>query len=93
MYQPQPYYGYPDPRVYDNSLATVALVLSCTGLACCLTWPAGVIVGHVALAKIKKGEAGGRNLAIAALAVGYGFMGLCLILAVGIFARALYLSR
>jgi len=74
----QPYgsqygYGYP-PKPLDTSTATIAMVSSIAGILCCLGWIVGIVMGHIALSKIKRGEAGGKGMAVAALCIGYGFI-------------------
>lgn len=73
------YGGYP-PKPLDSSTATIAMVSSIAGLLCCIGWIVGIVMGHIALSKIKKGEATGRGMAIAALAIGYGFIALLVLL-------------
>jgi hypothetical protein len=66
----QPGYGVP-PRKQDNALAIGALVCSILGFCSGITALAGLIMGHIALSKTNRGEAGGRGLATAAVIVGY----------------------
>ncbi|WIX87860.1 DUF4190 domain-containing protein [Amycolatopsis sp. DG1A-15b] len=65
----QPYPG--QPRAQDNALAIGALVCSILGFCSGITALAGLIMGHIALSKTNRGEAGGRGLATAAVIVGY----------------------
>ncbi|MDQ7802179.1 DUF4190 domain-containing protein [Amycolatopsis sp. A133] len=70
---PAPYsqpYGTP-PRGQDNALAIGALVCSILGFCSGITAIAGLVMGHIALSKTNRGEAGGRGLATAAVIVGY----------------------
>ncbi|MFD9704899.1 DUF4190 domain-containing protein [Lentzea sp. NPDC059081] len=74
--QPGPYgqpgygYGYVPPKPQTN--AVLALVLSCVGFVTCgVTSIVGVIFGHIAMAKIKRGEEDGHGMAVAGLIVGY----------------------
>jgi len=76
--QPGPYgqppvygYGYPAaPKPQTNAI--LALVLSCVGLATCgVTAIAGVIFGHIAMGRIKRGEEDGRGMALAGVIIGY----------------------
>ncbi|HEX8868181.1 MAG TPA: DUF4190 domain-containing protein, partial [Lentzea sp.] len=60
------YGGYP-PKPLDTSTATIAMVSSIAGILCCIGWIVGIAMGHVALAKIKRGEATGHGQAVAAL--------------------------
>jgi hypothetical protein len=65
----QPYPG--QPRAQDNALAIGALVCSILGFCSGITALAGLVMGHIALSKTNRGEAGGRGLATAAVIVGY----------------------
>ncbi|MFE0027802.1 DUF4190 domain-containing protein [Amycolatopsis sp. NPDC059021] len=76
----QPAYGPPAPfgvpptgsaQSQDNGLAIGALVCSILGFCSCITALPGLIMGHIALAKANRGEAGGRSIALAAVVVGY----------------------
>ena len=80
----QPYgqpYGGPAPYVQppyvpvaprpDNALAIGALVCSILGFCSGITAIAGLVMGHIALSKTNRGEAGGRGLATSAVIVGY----------------------
>ena len=77
--QPGPYgqqpmygYGYPPQPPKSQTNAILALVLSCVGLATCgVTAIVGVIFGHIAMGKIKRGEEDGRGLALAGVIIGY----------------------
>ncbi len=77
--QPGPYgqqpmygYGYPPPPPKSQTNAILALVLSCVGLATCgVTAIVGVIFGHIAMGRIKRGEEDGRGMALAGVIVGY----------------------
>jgi hypothetical protein len=66
-------YGQPyaAPRKQDNALAIGALVCSILGFCSGVTALAGLVMGHIALSKTNRGEAGGRGLATAAVIVGY----------------------
>ena len=81
---PPPYgqpYGAPAPYVRppyvpaqrrpDNALAIGALVCSILGFCSGVTAIAGLVMGHLALSKTNRGEAGGRGMATAAVIVGY----------------------
>ncbi|RSM37419.1 DUF4190 domain-containing protein [Amycolatopsis balhimycina DSM 5908] len=73
-YVPPAPYGQPypaSPRGQDNALAIGALVCSILGFCSGVTALAGLIMGHIALSKTNRGEAGGRGLATAAVIVGY----------------------
>ena len=77
--QPGPYgqqpmygYGYPPPAPKPQTNAILALVLSCVGLATCgVTAIVGVIFGHIAMGRIKRGEEDGRGMALAGVIIGY----------------------
>lgn len=56
----------------SSTLAVTSLVLSLLGLVVFgLFAIAGVVVGHMARARIKRGEASGNGLATAGLVIGY----------------------
>ncbi|WP_410590804.1 DUF4190 domain-containing protein [Amycolatopsis sp. lyj-23] len=68
----QPYgQGYATPPRSHNALAIGALVCSILGFCSGITALAGLVMGHIALSKTNRGEAGGRGLATAAVIVGY----------------------
>jgi hypothetical protein len=68
---PQYPYGYP-PQPKPQTNAILALVLSCVGIATCgVTAIVGVIFGHIAMGRIKRGEEDGRGMALAGVIVGY----------------------
>ena len=74
QYPPQ-YPGYPgmpgQPRE-GSGLAVGALVCSIFGIVLCfLVGIAGIIMGHIAQGKAKRGEADGQGVATAAIIVGY----------------------
>lgn len=74
VYGQQPMYGYgyqpPVPKSQTNAI--LALVLSCVGFVTCgVTAIVGVIFGHIAMGKIKRGEEEGHGMAVAGLIVGY----------------------
>ncbi|MGW6444822.1 DUF4190 domain-containing protein [Lentzea sp. NPDC055074] len=70
MYGPGPGYGYVQPKSQTNAI--LALVLSCVGFVTCgVTAIVGVIFGHIAMGKIKRGEEDGHGLAVGGLVVGY----------------------
>ncbi|WP_410668850.1 DUF4190 domain-containing protein [Amycolatopsis sp. cmx-4-68] len=69
---PAPYgRPYAPPQKQDNALAIGALVCSILGFCSGVTALAGLVMGHIALNKTNRGEAGGRGLATAAVIVGY----------------------
>lgn len=57
----------------DQGLAIAALIVSIASLVICSGLPSliGVIMGHVAHSKAKRGEAGGQGMALAAIIIGY----------------------
>ncbi|SDG75783.1 protein of unknown function [Lentzea fradiae] len=66
----QPAYGYAPPK--PQTSAILALVLSCVGFVTCgITSIVGVVFGHIAMGKIKRGEEDGHGMAVAGLVVGY----------------------
>ncbi|KFU81181.1 protein of unknown function [Amycolatopsis lurida] len=70
----QPGYGYGPPQPpQEQGLAIAALVVSIASLVACSGLPsiAGVIMGHIAHSKAKRGEAGGQGMALAAIIIGY----------------------
>lgn len=73
MYGQQPYgpgYGFVPPKSQTNAI--LALVLSLVGFATCgVTAIVGVIFGHIAMGKIKRGEEDGRGMALAGVIIGY----------------------
>lgn len=70
--QPMYGYGYPPPAPKPQTNAILALVLSCVGFVTCgLASIAGVVFGHIALGRIKRGEEDGRGLALAGVIIGY----------------------
>ncbi|RSD21842.1 DUF4190 domain-containing protein [Amycolatopsis eburnea] len=100
-YPQQPYAQYPSyvtppqyapygnvARGQDNALAIGALVCSILGFCSGVTAIAGLVMGHIALSKSNRGEAGGRGLATAAVIVGYVVVALW----VGFFTTLIVLS-
>jgi len=70
--QPMYGYGYPPPVPKSQTNAILALVLSLVGFATCgVTSIVGIIFGHIALGKIKRGEEEGHGMALAGVIVGY----------------------
>ncbi|MGW5722182.1 DUF4190 domain-containing protein [Amycolatopsis sp. NPDC003865] len=67
----QPPYVPGPPRRQDNALAIGALVCSILGFCSGITAIAGLVMGHIALSKTNRGEAGGRGMATAAVIIGY----------------------
>ncbi|MFE0027801.1 DUF4190 domain-containing protein [Amycolatopsis sp. NPDC059021] len=92
--QQQPPYGQPYPPPYgppvpygycpmpqqEQGMAIASLVCSLVGIVLCgLTSILGIIFGHVAYSKAKRGEAGGQGMAQAGMIIGYVTVGLWLI--------------
>jgi hypothetical protein len=60
------------PRSRDSGLAIGALICSIAGFFTGgLITIAGIIIGHVAFRKARRGEAGGKGIALAAFIIGY----------------------
>jgi hypothetical protein len=81
-YQPPPVY-IPQPYAYmrppDQGMAVASLVCSLIGLVMCFPAILGIIFGHIALSKAKRGEAGGQGMAQAGMIIGYVITALWLI--------------
>ncbi|MEQ0563750.1 DUF4190 domain-containing protein [Amycolatopsis sp. NEAU-NG30] len=68
QFPPQP----PYPGMAGPGLAIGGLVCSILGTFLCLfVGIAGIIMGHIALGKAKRGEAEGQGIALAAVIIGY----------------------
>ncbi|MEV6912488.1 DUF4190 domain-containing protein [Amycolatopsis sp. NPDC051071] len=71
-FPPQQQYGFPhQPVSRDSGLAVAALIFSLFGLIGLVSVIPGIVMGHVAFAKARRGEAGGKGIALAAFVVGY----------------------
>ncbi len=73
-FPPQQQYGFPNQapaQSKDSGLATAALIFSLFGLIGLVSVIPGIVLGHVAFAKARRGEAGGKGMALAAFVVGY----------------------
>ena len=71
---PPPGYGYGQPMPpQEQGMAIAAMIVSIAGLVICsgLISPIGVILGHIAHGKAKRGEAGGQGMALAGIIIGY----------------------
>jgi hypothetical protein len=67
-------------------LAIGALVCSILGIVLCFVVTiAGIIMGHIAHGKAKRGEAEGQGVALAAIVVGYAGIGLNILLLIFFF--------
>ncbi|MFI7704828.1 DUF4190 domain-containing protein [Nonomuraea sp. NPDC049480] len=81
----QPGYGYnqygpPQQPRQTNGMAVASMVLGIVGLAFCgLTSIPGVILGHIALNKIKRTGEEGQGMAVAGLVTSYITVGLWLL--------------
>jgi hypothetical protein len=73
QYPPSPGYpGMPGRPREGSGLAVGALVCSILGIfVCFLVTVAGIVMGHIAHGKAKRGEADGQGVALAAIIVGY----------------------
>ncbi|MFI7123971.1 DUF4190 domain-containing protein [Amycolatopsis sp. NPDC049868] len=81
-YQPPPqqyYVQQPYMRPPDQGMAVASLVCSLIGLVMCFPAILGIIFGHIALSKAKRGEAGGQGMAQAGMIIGYVVTALWLI--------------
>ncbi|WP_414935615.1 DUF4190 domain-containing protein [Amycolatopsis sp. cmx-11-51] len=73
-FPPHQQYGFPHQppaRSKDSGLAIAALVFSLFGLIGLVSVIPGIVMGHVAFAKARRGEVGGKGIALAAFVVGY----------------------
>ncbi|WP_410663124.1 DUF4190 domain-containing protein [Amycolatopsis sp. lyj-84] len=73
-FPPQQQYGFPNQppaQSKDSGLAIAALIFSLFGLIGLVSVIPGIVLGHVAFAKARRGEAGGKGMALAAFVVGY----------------------
>lgn len=66
-------------RPPDQGMAVASLVCSLIGLVMCFPAILGIIFGHIALSKAKRGEAGGQGMAQAGMIIGYVVTALWLI--------------
>lgn len=73
----QPYYGQPAPP-QESGMAIASLICGILGLVACyiFTGIPAVILGHMAMGKAKRGEAGGRGMALAGVILGWISVGL-----------------
>ncbi|RSN57371.1 DUF4190 domain-containing protein [Amycolatopsis sp. WAC 04182] len=81
-YQPPPQQYYVQQtyvRPPDQGMAVASLVCSLIGLLMCFPAILGIIFGHIALSKAKRGEAGGQGMAQAGMIIGYVVTALWLI--------------
>jgi hypothetical protein len=99
-YAPAGYYGQPpfgQPTYAPvarptNVLAIIALVASGAGLIFPFAGPiAGVIMGHLSLAQIKRTGEGGHGLALAAVIVGYALFAVELLVTVAYFVFLIFI--
>lgn len=82
-YQPAPGAYYPPPPTRNtDGLAIAAMALSGLGPGTCmLTAIPGIICGHIALSRVKRGEGGNRGLALGGVVCGYVGLGAILLFA------------
>ncbi|MFG1611668.1 DUF4190 domain-containing protein [Nonomuraea wenchangensis] len=67
-----PYGAAPPPQRPTNGMAVASLVLGIVGMISCgLTSIVGVILGHIALARIKRSGEEGQGMAVAGLVTSY----------------------
>jgi hypothetical protein len=80
----------PTPKPFDDwtVFAIIALIASCIGF----TVP-GIVMGHIALHKIKQTGQAGRGFAVAALIVGYVFFVLIVAAAVAWIAFSIWIAN
>lgn len=86
---PAPRYIPPPPQAPSaptasgktNGLAIAALV--CGLIPCGPTFIAAIIMGHIALVQIKREKQGGRGLAIAGCVLGYCWLAIVILGAIG----------
>jgi hypothetical protein len=77
-------YAPEGPRT--NTYAIASLICSLAGLVTGISVIPGIVLGHIALNRIKETGEEGRSLAIAGLAVGYGLLAVGLLVFIGSFA-------
>lgn len=76
-YQPQPMYSQPLPYGYapypqqEQGMAIASLVCSLVGIFLCIPSILGIVFGHIAYSKAKRGEASGQGMAQAGMIIGY----------------------
>lgn len=66
----------PNPAQAKNWMGTTSLVLSLAGLITGITAIAGIVLGHLSLSAVKRGEADNRSMGLAGLITGYVLVGL-----------------
>ncbi|MFI6027707.1 DUF4190 domain-containing protein [Amycolatopsis magusensis] len=94
-YPHQPGYGYaygpggPHNQNQDQGMAIAAMVCAIVGVVGCggVLSIVGLVLGHIAYAKAKRGEAGGQGMALAAIIIGWIVVAL-IVIAVIIFLIA-----
>ncbi|WP_410668851.1 DUF4190 domain-containing protein [Amycolatopsis sp. cmx-4-68] len=92
-YPPQ-YPGYPGGMqrpMEGPGLAIGALVCSILGIVLCFVVTiAGIVMGHIAYGKAKRGEAEGQGIAMAAFIVGYAGIALSVALGIALFSAGFF---
>ena len=66
----------PNPGQAKNWMGITSLVLSLAGLITGITAIAGIVLGHLSLSAVKRGEADNRGIGLAGLITGYVLVGL-----------------
>lgn len=69
----------PDPAQAKNWMGITSLVLSLAGLITGITAIAGIVLGHLSLSAVKRGEADNRGVGLAGLITGYVLVGLSIL--------------
>lgn len=64
-------------------MGITSLVLSLATFVTGITWIGGIILGHMGLAAVKRGEASNRGVALAGTVIGWAFAGLTVLAIVG----------
>ncbi|MCB2411392.1 DUF4190 domain-containing protein [Demequina sp. TTPB684] len=72
-------------RTDSNWLGITSLVLSLATFVTGVSWIAGIVLGHMGLAAVKRGEASNRSFALAGVVIGWVFAALTLLAIAGFF--------
>jgi hypothetical protein len=75
-------YAYGLPAQRTNVLAIISLIASCAGVIIPLAYVAGIIMGHISLAQIKRTGESGHGLALAGVIVGYSLLAISILVLV-----------
>jgi hypothetical protein len=89
------YPGYPGGGMQrpkeGSGLAVGALICSILGIFLCVVVTiAGIVMGHIAYGKAKRGEAEGQGIAMAAFIVGYAGIALSVVVAIVLFSAGFF---